>query len=204
MTVLDIMIDHDDVVQPWFEPVDQKCAEIWEYDGSRGPCNTWAMHEFYGRTRAEWGDVVMSATQDGLYTTIDPFPYAQEAINRLRWEGHRVHIVTARGFMANKVNIRRWTRDYYTNFGIGYDTLTFAQDKAVAMKELLEPHDKTVFDFAIDDGPHNYSALHAAGAHTYLMDAPHNRAYDAQYRVSSLWEFVNIVLGGEPKWRTNR
>lgn len=184
----DIMIDVDDVITPWFETVDRKCIETWGYDGSRGQCNVWSMHEFYGRTREEWENIVISATLDGLYTNTDPFPGAVEAINLLRWQGHRVHIVTARGFMANGENIRRWTHEYLRDYGIGHDTLTFAKDKVKAQAEL-----GVSFDFAIDDGVHNFENLEIAGVPVYLQDAPHNRTFQTERRVSSLWEFAGLV-----------
>lgn len=186
---VDIMVDVDDVIVPWFETVDQRIVQKIGYDGSRGPCNVWRMHEFYGIPLEEWENIVVSATADGLYTTTEPMPYAVDAINRLRWYGHRVHIVTARGFMANGENIRRWTREYLTNFAIGHDTLTFAKDKVEAMEAL-----ELVFDYAIDDGVHNYENLREAGVNVWLQNAPHNSAYECDRRVSSLWEFTNMVL----------
>lgn len=192
MSGLNIMVDIDDVIVPWFETVDSLCVERWNYDGSRGPCNVWSMHEFYGRTREEWEEVVMSATATGLYTTTPPLPGSVEAVNLLRWYGHRVHIVTARGFFANGDNIRQWTREYLATFGIGHDSLTFAKDKVAAQADLGR------FDFAIDDGIHNFEALQADGVNVALQDAPHNRHLDTQHRVRSLWEFATRVLESVP------
>lgn len=187
----DIMIDVDDVIVPWFETVNQRCIERFGYDGSRGVCNVWAMHEFYGVPREEWEAIVISATQDGLYTSTEPLPYSVEAMNRMKFQGHRLHVVTARGFMANGDNIRRWTKEYLENFGIAHDTLTFAKDKAAAMDWL-----GVTFDYAIDDGVHNFVRLQEVGVNVWLQDAPHNREFDAGYRrVASLWEFANIVTG---------
>lgn len=186
---VDIMVDHDDVVQPWFEPVDERCREAWDPQGLRGPCTRWSMWEHYERTQEEWGGVVESAIEHGLYTSVDPFPGAQEALNRLRWFGHRVHIVTARGFMANGQKIRGWTTDYYRNYGIGHDTLTFAKDKVKAQAAL-----GVTFDYAIDDGGHNYDALTDGGVNVFLAKAPHNGEHRASQRTDSLWDFANMVL----------
>ena len=186
---VDIMVDIDDVVTPWFESVDEGCREAWDPEGKLGPCRRWSMWEHYGRTQEEWGSIVESRIAHGLYTTLDPIPGAVEAVNRLRWFGHRVHMVTARGFMANSENIRRWTPEYLQRFGAGYDTLTFAKDKVKAQAALgLE------FDYAIDDGGHNYDALHAAGVPTWLCAAPHNGDHPAERRVDSLWDFANMIL----------
>lgn len=187
---LDIMVDYDDVIIPWFETVDGHCVARWGASPN-GPCQSWAMHEHYGRTREEWEDVVIHATSQGLYTSTEPFPYAVLAINLLRWYGHRIHIVTARGFMANGENIRRWTREHAAEFGIGHDTLTFAKDKVEAMEAL-----DVVFDYAVDDGVHNFEHLRNAGVNVYLHNAPHNARYDvhSSRRVASLWEFANVVI----------
>ena len=188
---LDVMVDVDDVIVPWFDTVLAECGRHWGQ-----PASTdfgWQMWEHWGRTREEWHDVVISATARGLYTTVDPLPYAVEAINRLRWYGHRVHIVTARGFMENGSNIRLWTKEYLETYGIGHDTLTFAKDK-VAAQETLEVE----FDWAIDDGLHNFKALSEAEVNVWLMDAPHNRSFETDFRVSSLWEFANQVLRNTP------
>ena len=134
-------------------------------------------------------DVVIKAVQTGLYHTVDPFPYAVEAINAMRWFGHRSHIVTARGFMANGDNIREWTPAYLQRFGAGYDTLTFAKNKARAMDEL-----GVRFDYAIDDGGHNYDVLASRGVNVWLQEAPHNQQHPASRRVSSLWEFSQMVI----------
>lgn len=186
---VDIMVDIDDVVAPWFETVDRLCAEAWDPEGTLGPCNVWSMWSHYGRTQEEWGAVVESAIAHGLYTTVEPIPGSVEAINRLRWFGHRIHMVTARGFMANARNIRRWTPEYLQAFGAGYDNLVFAKDKVKAQQAL-----DLTYDYAIDDGGHNFAALAEAGVNVYLCDAPHNREIDTPKRVSSMWSFGNIVL----------
>jgi len=181
------MVDIDDVIVPWFDTVDAGCREAW--DAWDAPvCTNWHMWEHYDRTEDEWADVVIRAVQTGLYHSVEPIPGSVEAINLLRWNGHRIHIVTARGFMANGDNIREWTPKYLENFGIGHDTLTFAKDKVAAQDEI-----GVKFDLAIDDGLHNYRALDAAGIEVWLHSAPHNSLEVVERRVDSLWEFAQIV-----------
>lgn len=184
---LDIMVDVDDVIVPWFETVDAHCRKAWGEHPE--VCNVWSMWEHWGRTREEWSQVVIDATASGLYTTVAPIEGSVEAVNRLRWYGHRVHIVTARGFMENGASIRAWTEEYLSEFGIGHDTLTFAKDKAGAQAGL-----GVEYDWAIDDGLHNFEALTEAGVNVWLQDAPHNRHFETDFRVASMWEFANKVL----------
>lgn len=184
----DIMVDIDDVIVPWFDTVDAKCREAW---GDHHPvCSNWHMWEHYGVTQAEWTDVVIQAVQTGLYHTVDPIPGSVEAINRLRWFGHRIHIVTARGFMANGDNIREWTPAYLERFGIGYDgDVVFAKDKAAAQEQI-----GVEFDLAIDDGFHNYFNLNRAGVEVWLHTAPHNQHMKVERRIDSLWDFSTMIL----------
>lgn len=186
---VDIMVDIDDVIAPWFDTVDELCAIAWNRPDLRGKCNQWSMWEFYEREKDEWVEVVESAIAHGLYTTVDPIPGSIEAVNRLRWFGHRIHMVTARGFMANAENIRRWTPEYLQRFGAGYDTLTFAKDKVAAQEAL-----GVTYDYAIDDGGHNYEALNEAGINVHLCRAVHNAHLEVERRTGSMWDFANMVL----------
>lgn len=189
MSALDIMIDIDDVIVPWFETVDRRCRDAW--GDHHPPCRAWDMAAHYGVTREEWEEIVISATADGLYTTTEPLPGSVEALRRLMWAGHRLHIVTARGFFANSENIRAWTKEYLNHFAVPHETLTFAKNKPAAQRDL-----GVTFDYAIDDGVHNFEALSEAGVPTYLHTAPHNSTYVAPpgRRVDSLWEFADIIL----------
>lgn len=189
MSGLDVMIDIDDVIVPWFETVDRRCRDAW--GDHHPPCRVWDMAGHYGVPREEWENVVISATADGLYTTTEPLPGSVEALRSLMWAGHRLHIVTARGFFANGDNIREWTRQYLDTFAIPHETLTFAKDKVAAQDEL-----GVRFDYAIDDGVHNFEALYAAGVPVYLQTAPHNVDFVAPEgrRVPSLWHFAQTIL----------
>lgn len=186
---LDIMVDVDDVLVPWFETVVDTMTRLW--GDPESPCVSWEMWSHWpGKTRDHWGEAVMTATQvDGLYTTVQPLPGAVEAINLLRWYGHRVHIVTARGFMENGDRIRAWTEEYLAEYGIGHDSLTFSKDKVAAQAEL-----GVTFDWAIDDGVHNFEALAEAEVNVWLHTAPHNREYDTDFRINSLWDFAMKIL----------
>lgn len=191
-TTYDVMIDIDDVAMPWAETVHLACGQLGLHDGTK-PWSSWHMWEDYGCPQADWEYAVERAVADGLYQHTEPFPYAAEAVRRLHWYGHRIHFVTARGFMANGNKIRQWTPEWLERFAFPYDTLTFAKDKVAAQAEL-----GVEFDFAVDDGVHNVELLHAAGVPTWLHTAPHNQGFPFDRRVASLWEFANIVLSSTP------
>lgn len=183
----DVMVDIDEVIFPWAEKIHEKCGLLGLHDGTK-PWTSWQMWEDYGCTKDRWLDAIIAATSDGLYVATDPIPGAVEAINLLLWEGHRIHLVTARGFMANGREIRDWTRQWLDAYGVGRTTLTFAQDKVEAMDAL-----EVRFDLAIDDSQKNWEHLTAAGINAWLLTAPHNVTIQTEKRVASLWEFAKIV-----------
>ena len=128
-----------------------------------------------------------------MYEHAQPLPGSVLAWNRLYWELHGdagLHLVTARGFgkepQASK--IRACTPVWIEEYGIAHDTLTFAKDKVASQDEL-----GVRFDYAIDDGVHNYEALDAAGVKVYLLTRPHNASHPGR-RVESIDEFVDIIL----------
>lgn len=189
MTTYDIMVDVDDVLFPLAVGLHAKAHEMGLHDNTTEALEVWHGWIQYGCEKQRWLDVFDALLREGFYVNERPIPGTVEALRRLHWAGHRIHIVTARGFMENGENIRGWTRDYLATFGIGHDTLTFSKDKAAAQAELgLE------YDYALDDGLHNFEALTEAGVNVYLQDAPHNRHYETDRRVGSLWEFSNLVL----------
>ena len=52
------------------------------------------------------------------------------------------------------------------------------------------------FNYAIDDGEHNYRALHRAGVNVYLLDQPHNRSADdiQDRRVRTVADWAEVIL----------
>lgn len=188
----ELMIDIDDVLFPTMSSIHDLALKAGLHDGTAKMA--WAGWESYRLPDGQpcppqiywdlWSDFALS----GGYTDTAPIPGAAEALRWLRWEGHRLHLVTARGFMNHAEDIRRWTPQWLGEFAIPYDTLTFAKDKVGAQVDL-----GVRFDFAIDDSPSNYLALDKDGVEVYLLDHEHNEAHLAERRVPNLWEWAYII-----------
>lgn len=182
----ELMVDIDDVVFPLLDSIHDLARERGLHDGTVDPA--WRGWEAYGCTEEEYWDLWADfALADG-YLVQPPIPGAAEALRWLKWEGHKIHLVTARGFMANAEKIRAWTPQWIEEFAIPHDSLTFAKDKPAVMNQL-----GVWFDFAIDDSPSNYLALDNAGVDVYLLDHAHNRDFGAERRVASLWEWAFLI-----------
>jgi len=179
----DILIDFDDVLYAWSNRAHAVCEKAGITNGKT--IDRWHFWESYGCTEEEVWSALRSATISGWLYDGPLIPGALGQLRRLRYMGHRIHIVTARGFGEHGELIESMTREQIRNWNVPLDSLTFAKDKT-----------QVSVDFALDDGTHNYEALDQAGVLVYLMDQPHNRAYAPQKpvrRVSTVKEFVDRV-----------
>lgn len=191
---LDVMVDIDDVLFPWADTIHELARERGLHDLET--YTSWHMWEDYECTKEVWLDVVADAALSGMYEVTPPMPGAIEALRRLDFEGvANIHLVTARGFPLggddkSHHDVRDWTDTWIHEYAVPHKTLSFAKDK-VAIQEDLGVR----FNFAIDDGPHNFEALHAAGIDVRLLDRPHNQSFEVSLeRVYTVDEFVDIVL----------
>lgn len=185
MKSLNLMVDIDDVLFPLIDSIHAIAVEEGLHDGSTGP--EWAGWELYGCTEERYWDLWATFSIRKGYLETPPIQRQVEALRHLYFEGHRINLVTARGFMANAKRIRRWTAEWIEEFAVPHHTLTFAKDKAATQAEL------GAFDLAIDDSPSNYTALEEAGVNVWLQHHHHNRLFEADARVNDLWEWVAVA-----------
>jgi uncharacterized HAD superfamily protein len=181
----DLMVDIDDVVFPLIDQIHEIARQRGYHDGSVGP--EWSASQ-YGVPEDDYWDLWAEFTLADGYLNTEPRPDDLAALRFLMWEGHRIHLVTARGFMANAERIREWTPQWLEEYAVPHASLTFSQDKPAAQEQL-----GVRFDFAIDDHPKNYAALDSAGVEVYLLDHHHNRLADVERRVPSVWEWAYII-----------
>lgn len=105
-----------------------------------------------------------------------------EDINRLKVEGHTIHIVTHR-FSGAVGAVRDATEHCLAHHGIEYDSITYAKDKTSVLT-----------DYFLEDNEENYRALLSAGVDAFLIDRPYNRDAVALTRVETFSQFVDEIL----------
>ena len=112
-------------------------------------------------------------------------PGAVEAWQRIADAGHRIHVVTHRGFGgADGQPSRNATLRYLLDEGFPFHSVTFSGDKTVVR-----------CDAGLEDNLGNYDALDAAGCEVWLIDRPWNRdPGDQRRRVRTVGEFADIIL----------
>lgn len=202
----DIMYDYDDIVVEMVPALHRKAHEMGLHDNSVPVLSTWAGHEQYGCDEDVWWSVFDELMVDGWYYNTPAAEGVVEDMHRLKAAGHRIHILTARGFMAHADEIRKATHKNIEQLGLPVDTVTFNRNKVEGMVEALKPHwDREAgkiispkFDFAIDDGAHNYEHLDSVGVRVYLLELPHNEEWrffhPTARTVKSVHEYVEIIL----------
>ena len=187
---LDIGVDVDDVLFPWYDMVHEACCKAG-ISGGVTPI-TYAPYDEYGISREEWLDVVNPLVINGAYLKQPPVQGSAEAMRRLHWAGHRVHVITARGFFEYGELLRIHTKRWLHEWAIPFDSLTFTQDKAPVATEL------GITRF-LDDHLKNYYALRwDADIPCRLLTKPWNQdeAIPLEHRVATVDDFVNDILGG--------
>lgn len=184
MLTLDIGLDVDDVLFPWSKQAHAACEVAGITNGK--VITQWGMHLDYGVPVETLWDVLHAAYRNGMLLSAEPMRYVRDQLLRLRGEGYRVHLVTARGCegpMAEQV--RKDTVTWLEESDLTFDTLTFTKDKTTVPT-----------DYFLDDSITNVTALRAAGVEAYLHHQNHNAAAPISLpRVTDIRQFVNVVLG---------
>lgn len=186
MRALELMVDIDEVIFPLGDSIHDLAHKAGLHDGTQ-PWSNWSAWLQYGCEPDPYWDLWTDFAMAGGYLKTPPIEGRVEALRWAMWEGHKIHLVTARGFMNHADAIRDWTPKWLEEFGVPYHTLTYSQNKGQAMAEL-----GVVFDSAVDDSPKNFGHLADAGVDVYLQEHPHNASADipAERRVPDLWEWL--------------
>lgn len=176
-----LIIDFDDVIYPFCDGI----LAVLKKEGIAGQITQWALENDFGMEReAFWSMLYQPHHEETLFLQRIKSGVLDQ-MRRLRYAGHRLHIVTARTSEISEF----YAREVCRRENVPLDSITFTKDKAPMVDELDA-------SFALDDGPHNYTALDQDGCNAYLMDAPHNQHFNDPLvrRVESMKNFANTVL----------
>lgn len=187
--------DVDDVLVPWYI----KAHEVCQLAGLAGDVmpTTWRPYEEYPScTKEQWMAALTNATLDGsLYLQAPPDDDAVRALRSLYFDGHEVHLITARGIMGDFEVIAKQTVRWLERYAVPHKTLSFTHKKAPRAKELG-------LDFFIDDNEQNWrSVAHVLNRYgnmqprSLLLDRPWNQGATTfpRERVSSVQQYVDII-----------
>lgn len=174
-----ILVDMDEVLdqllQAWIPYLNKKYGMDVDPEDVTG----WWVTDFYpGLTRKQ---VYGALKDEELWATVKPVPGASEGLRKLMADGHEIFVVTNSDYRTVKIKMETVLFRYFPF--LSWDNVILTAKKQMIRGDVL-----------IDDGIHN---LEGGDYHKLLMDAPHNRAYDAgihgMYRVFN-WEDIYRVI----------
>ena len=180
-----IILDFDDVIYPFCQGILSVLAE----EGITGEITQWRLEKDFGMESKEFWELLhQDKHAETLY--MQPIPFrVLAALRRLRYAGHRLHLVTARTLPSAMY----YCQQSLMKWKVPLDTVTFTHDKGPMV-------DKLDASFSLDDKPENWVDFNKApNHHAVLMDACHNSKFveyagDPVPRVESLDQFANHVI----------
>lgn len=157
-------------------------AEIWDF-----PVHQWGWTwDFFKQICNEGVDAGI------IFVHGDPDDGFLEVCEKLKADGHTLHICTDRSFGTRSIHN---TIDWLQKYSVPYDSLAFSADKT-----LLE------VDVFVEDRDKNFEALWTAGTPCFLFDRPWNQHVETNnygypsfpdqigdYRIKSWNEFYQGV-----------
>ena len=165
----------EQLLKAWVDGVNQ----AYNRSVSCDDITSWNVAAPYNGLTAE--QVYEIPMKPGFWKTVKPIPGAAEALQRLIAAGHDVYIVTATPYESVYEKMTDLLFHYFP-------FLSWNQVIITCNKQLIRG------DVLIDDGIHN---LEGGSYAKILMDAPHNRNYDAEangmIRVHN-WDEIEAVI----------
>jgi hypothetical protein len=188
MRTFKVGFDIDDVLFPWYLRAHEACVEAGITNGVEP--TSWRPYEEYGCTKQDWLEALDVVTLKGnLYIKHGPDEDALRALRSLYFDGHEVHLITARGFIGHSRLISQHTVRWLEIHAVPYKTLSFTRAKG-ARAEQLE------LDFFLDDNVDNFMDVYAHGiSQSYLLDRPWNRddVRGSFARVKTVQQYVDFI-----------
>jgi 5'(3')-deoxyribonucleotidase len=160
-----VALTHDQ----WFKRYNAE----WSDDLTYEEITDWEVHSF---VKESCGKSIYKYLDDPtLYDEVQPYPGSIEGVEKLRNYGFRVVFLSS-GVHPGKIKFLR----KFDFIGKGDSDFVIAHDKSLIKGFIL-----------IDDGWHNIQAFNGPGI---LLDAPHNRKVDYNFRAMD-WDHVVKLVG---------
>lgn len=191
MRELNIGVDLDGILYDFVGSLRRYLIEVEGFDAERlsgGGWDDWSEQSTWDFYRDSWGlslDEYLQACDRGVdsgyvFRHGDPEAEGVETIEKIRSDGHKVFIITARSYgTKSKINTVEWLRQH----GIQEDGLIITKHKTVIGVDLM-----------VDDYEENFNDFSSIGTPCYLLTRPWNQHVDAgDLRINSWTEFYDRV-----------
>lgn len=161
MKSLTVLVDMDDTIEnllsAWVDTINEEHGTSVEVDDIR----YWDLSIAF--PTLDWQSVYAPLLRDDFWMRVKPIDGASDALKRLIDDGHKVVIVTASAYETLQSKM---------------DYVLFRYFPFLSWNDVIVTSNKQMVkgDVLIDDGVHN---LKGGDYEKILMDAPHNRGYNA-------------------------
>lgn len=162
MKRLTILVDMDDTIEnllgAWVDTLNKKYGTNVKPDEVK----QWDISVAF--PSLDWQSVYEPLLSDDFWRCVKPIDGASDALKRLIADGHKVFIVTASAYETLRVKMDYALFRYFPF--LNWNDVIITSNKQMIKGDVL-----------IDDGIHN---LKGGDYEKILMDAPHNRGYNAK------------------------
>lgn len=160
MKQLTVLVDMDDTLEnlctPWVQYLNEKYGTTVTTDDVKD----WDIARVFPTLTRE--QVFEPLITEALWERVKPLPKAYENICKLKYDGHRILIVTAASPISVPMKLEKVLFRYFPFFS--YSDVIITSHKQLIRGDVL-----------VDDAPHN---LENGNYKRVLMTAPHNRYFD--------------------------
>lgn len=157
-----ILVDMDDTMEQLLEAWLRKVNEKYDRSVVCEDITVWDVSKAYpGLTKEQVYDVIL---ENDFWKDVEPIPHAAEVLEGFIRKGHEIFVVTATPYESVPGKMRDHLFRYFPF--IRWENVIITSRKQLIQGDVL-----------IDDGVHN---LEGGNYRKILVDAPYNRAYDAE------------------------
>lgn len=173
-----IAVDIDEVIAQWWPTFAQFVAgKTRRHLSEFTPPLVWSFWEQWGITEQEFYTLFAEFGERGYYAHCQPYEGAAQGLAKLREDGFRVILATARG--TERVStpefrhrVQSDTLNWLKRHCMTFDDVCFLKEKSLLRARVL-----------IDDAVHNLTAAQQAGMQAIAFDQSHNKE----------WQFARVA-----------
>lgn len=188
MKKLTILVDADDTIEYLLKAWMAILNERYNTSVQVSDITSWNLQDAFPSLTKE--EVYAPLREDSIWDKVEPNRYAIHYIRKLIEDGHDVYIVTATHYSTYKAKMEKVL---LRHFPIRPENVIVAYNKGMIRG-----------DVRVDDAVHNLEGYDGV---KILIDAPHNRDYNARahgvHRVSwwgDVYKIICRVAAGEDEW----
>ncbi len=144
----------------------------------------WDLTNIPWMTREEFMETIKYVNTSGAFRHLEPIRGALSGIERLRRNGHSIHIITHRTYQS-----RLDTVPWLDTHGVDFETLSFSKEKGQICNDLG-------IDYMIDDIQSTCEDVVKWGSQAILFTRPWNRDYELKngiYRANNWTDVTELI-----------